>query len=760
MQFAHDRERPGIPPDESGGAVKFHPDPSVGQTGIKLFGLQDILRLFWRRIWIIVGSVVLCMLVGGAVVFSLVPEYTASAYVQIKPNKSSVANFAPRGGGAPEGLTADPTGVVTEIEVLRSRLLAERAVEKLNLFGLPEFNRALKAPSVSRRIVTSLSTYFFGAQEEKRRNLASVAERERTSVVNSFMRRLAVKPQGRSRVMGIFFRSNNPRIAAKAANTIADLYIISQLEAKFEAGKRATAWLNDRITKLRADVGTAERAVEQFRKRSGLTRGRTNATLTGEGISDINKRYITEQTLLAEATARLSQAESLLKSPRGIETAAQVLNSPNIQVLRREENTIERLRTQLSNELGERHPRMIAARSQLVEVREKIRGEINKIIQSMRNAVAMARARVGLVRKTLNAQRNEVEKHNASEVQLRAMEREATASRILLEQMLTRSKQTASQMNFEEPDAQIITAAVVPRGPSFPKTSLLLFLLFALGTGIGVCLAVLVDCVDYGYRSADEIPRGMGVAALGLVPTISKLKAFGKGPQEYCIEHPTSAYAEALRSMYTNLLLTDVGNRPSVVLFASALPNEGKTSLVVSLARLLSSAGHEIVVVDCDLKRPSLHTVFGAENGPGLGEFVKGSLALDQLIQKDTLSPAHFIRAGEVPPNSADILDSVKFQQLLKTLSRRYSMVLLDSAPVLAVSDTLFLGHLANMTILLVRWATTRRTMADLALKKLVEARANVAGVLLSMVDVKGHAQYGYSDSGQYHGALKKYYTG
>ena len=139
---------------------------------------------------------------------------------------------------------------------------------------------------------------------------------------------------------------------------------------------------------------------------------------------------------------------------------------------------------------------------------------------------------------------------------------------------------------------------------------------------------------------------------------------------------------------------------------------------------------------------------------------MNGSHALDQLIQKDNLSSAHFIRAGELPLLSADQFDSVAFQQLLKTLSRSYDLVLLDSAPLLAVSDTLFLGRLANKTVLLVRWASTRRAMAELALKKLVEARANVAGVLLSMVDVKGHAQYGYSDSGTYHGSLKRYYTG
>ena len=786
MEIIHGRNPAEMPPDESSDANTSRPLTFLEQGGI-----QDIYRLLLRRIWVIAWSMVFVVVVGATVVFSFVPQYTASAFVEINPRKSRIVNFE----AVLTGLPADTATIQTEIEVIRSRNLAERTVEKLNLFSLPEFNLALKAPSLVQRVVTSLLSKltskgrvaaaepekginteawltgatdfidqelsrFFRLRDGKHKDLAFIAKRERTAVVTEFLRRLEIKPQGRSRVLGIYFQSENPQIAAKAANTIADLYIVAQLEAKFEAAKRANIWLGERMATLREEVRITERAVEHYRKRSGLIRGRASATLTGEQVSELNRRTIIERTRLAEARARLRQAETLLQSPRAIETAGLVLNSQTIRDLRREETTVQRRLAEAANEYGDRHPLMINARAELVNVREKIRGEIDKIIQSMRNELAIARARSRSLENELKGLKNQVANLNDAEVQLRALEREATASRQLLEQLLTRSKQTATGMNFQQPDATIITAAAIPEEPTFPKTTLLLVLLLALGTGIGIFGAVVVDRLDHGYRSADEIARELGVATLGLIPTISKLKMLGKGPQAYCIEHPTSAYAEALRSLHTNLLLTDVGNRPSVVLVASALPNEGKTSLVVSLARLLSSIGQEVVVVDCDLRRPAVHKAFGAEDGPGVGEWVNGSHALDQLIQKDKLSSAHFIRAGELPLLSADQFDSVAFQQLLKTLSRSYDLVLLDSAPLLAVSDTLFLGRLANKTVLLVRWASTRRAMAELALKKLVEARANVAGVLLSMVDVKGHAQYGYSDSGTYHGSLKRYYTG
>jgi len=752
---------------------------------------RELARGLWRRRGVVIWSIVFVVAVGATFVFSLTPTYTAAAYVEINPRQAKIVNFEAVLGG----LAADRATMDTEVEILRSRKLAVRAAKKLNLANVPEFNPALRSPSSLRLALgwvidkldsekpavstladseggltkwpakSSQSIHRLLASFTRRpipanTDLETIREQEDTAIVDAFRDKLWVEPRGTSRVVGINFTSNDPKLAVEAANTLADLYIVAQLEAKFEAGRRANAWLTERIAKLRDEVKAKEREVELFRRKSGLIKGETPATLTGEQVTAANARYILERATQAAAEARLRQAENLLKAPSGIETADAVLNSPVIRDLRLQQTVVERRVAELSNEYGQRHPRIIAARAEKTDVANKIRIEIGKIIQGLRNDVAVAKARTQSVRNTLEGLKAEVGRANAAEVQLRALNREATASRTLLVQLLTRSKETASQTGFQQPDATIITAASLPDQPSYPKTTMMLVLLVALGAGVGVLAALVIDRIDDGYRSADQITRQLGVPTLGLVPMVGKVRSRGKDPQTYCVENPTSAYAEAMRTLHTNLLLTDVGNRPRVVMLSSAMPNEGKTSVVVSLARLLASVGQDVVVVDCDLRRPSVHKAFGAKDGPGLGDCVNGGLSIDDVIQEDTLTSARFLRAGTPPSNYSDLFDSVAFQQLLKTLSRNHDLVLLDSAPVLAVSDTLFLGRLADKTVLLVRWVATRRATAELALRKLLDARAKVAGVLLTMVDVKGHASYSYSDSGTYHGTMKRYYAG
>jgi capsular exopolysaccharide synthesis family protein len=772
------------------------PAQSASSIAFGPLDIREIVRVLRRGMWVIAWSIAFFLALGATFIFSIVPQYTASAYVEINPRQAQILNFK----DLMTGTTTDSTTIGTEIEILRSRNLAERAVQKLNLHSLPEFNDALAAPSIPKAIIGSIkgasSTVqeyldkwlglgkagsgaksatsepvtseftdlpllsYFRDRDNKHEEYAAVAEQERSNVVDTYLKRLNVVPLTRSRVIGIFFSSENPRTAATIVNTTADLYIVSQLEAKYETAKRANTWLSDRIAELRRDVDRAERSVETFRNKSGLTRGKGTATLVDDQLTDLNARYIQQRTLLGQALARQRQAEDLLKSPNGIETAAAVLNSQVIRDLLRDESLVQRTMVELSNEYGAKHPKMIATKAQQTDIRRKIRIEMEKIIQGLRNEVAVARGAAQQLKSELDASRVKVSALDSAQVQLRALERESNASRLLLEQLLSRSKELATQTDFQQPDATLITKAPIPDKPTYPKTGLMFILLLTLGTTVGIYGAFLADRVDHGYRSADELTRELGVVALGLIPAISQLKSRGKGPQDYCVENPTSAYAEALRSLHTNMLLADVGNRPGVVLVTSALPNEGKSSIVVSLARVLAGAGRAVVVVDCDLRRPTVHGLFGAKDGPGLVECVNGKASLDHVIQEDKQTSVHFIRAGERSTNSPDIFDSVAFQQLLKTLSRSYDMVLLDSPPVLAVSDTLFLARLANKTVLVVRWARTRRAMASLALKKLIDARANIAGVLLSRVDIEGHAQYGFSDSGTYSGAMKKYYTG
>ena len=793
---------------------------SGGRQFLTQLDLVGLLRMFWRRKRLILATAAVLTAIGLAVITSLTPRYTAFTLVEIAPRQSNIVDFE----AVLSGLPADLATIETEIQIIRSRKTARKAINRLDLTKNPEFNPVLQEPGFVERLknkvfgddqpqdrlagvdatnepLAGLETEILlpgegeeGPLEEsaqipegasplpeepaglftkilRKVGLAEtpqgpqatpeeVAQREETAVINNFLTKLKVNPEGRSRVIKISFESSDPKIAAAAANVVADIYIVSQLEAKFEATKRASAWLSERVGALREEVEAAETAVEEFRKTHGLIQGGRDATLTSEQVSTLSTEYILERTRLAEAEARLRQVERLMTSDGNIETAAEVLASPLIRDLRGEEARAEREVAQLSEQFGKKHPRMINAMAQLRDLRAKIGIEVDKIVQGLRNEVAVARARTATIRNSLDQLKGDVAQLNTAEVQLRAMEREAEASRTLLETLLARSKQTSSQEDFQQADANILSEASIPKIPSFPKKGLLATLVLLVSVMTGLILAFAMEQMDLGFRSMDQVEQVMGVAGLGLVPTVKGLRALNKPPHDYVLEYPTSAFAEALRSLHTNILLSDVSKRPKTILFTSALPNEGKTTIALSLARLLANAGQRVIVIDCDLRRNTAHKLFGLENGPGLVECLTNGIPLEEHIQKDPKSPAHLLRAGEPASNPPDLLDSFPMQRVLKTLAKNYELIILDSAPVLAVSDTLFLSRIVDKTVFVTRWATTRRETAILGLRKLREAKADIAGTLLSIVDTKDLATYGYSDSGSYQGDLKRYYSG
>ena len=732
--------------------------------------LQELLRKVRRRKWVILGTVITVLFVVAIVLFKLTPRYTAVTHVVFNPQETKVADIE----AVISGFSADAETLETEMQIIRSRTLASKTIEQLELHRNPEFNGVLRPPNPLTTILKDLRGYIgegwlavfsgifddegLSQREEFPDDQRREPEQER--IIDSFLENLEVEIAGRSRVIIITFDSESPRTAALAVNKLADLYIVAQLEAKFEATKRANQWLNDRISELREEVSITEKFVESYREKSGLIRGERDATLASEQISVLGVQHIMERTKLAEAQARLRQVERLLKLPDGIETASEVLASELIRNLRGQEAELERQTAELSAEYGERHPKMINARAQLRDLRGKIKVEVNKIVHGLRNEVAVARARAASLSAELNKLKKEVGQLNTQEVQLRALEREAVASRTLLENLLARSKETISQADFQQADATILSYAAVPQFPSYPKKKLILAVAFVGAVFLGLLLVFVVEQLDLGFRSMEQIERLMGVAPLGLVPALTGLEAIGRKPESYILDKPASAFGEAIRSLHTNLLLSSADKPPKVILVCASLPKEGKTTVVISLARLLASIGQKVIVVDCDLRRPKVHKAFGIASRPGLVECLAGEAVLDDVIQEDQYSGAYLLPVGGKTPHPPSLLGSESMNKLLDTIARRYDAVILDSAPVAAVSDSLVLSRLVDKIVFLVRWRETRREVALDGLRQIVDAGGDVAGVLLTMVNVKEHAQYGFADSGSYTGEIRKYYSG
>ena len=732
------------------------PPPVPGEVD-----LREVLSKFWRRKGLIFGVTVALTMIAALVVLQITMLYTAESTVMINYRETQVVDVE----AVVSGLVGDVETMESEIEVIKSRGLAAKTIDALRLQENPEFNAALRPRSAvdglldPRNWIPANWLRVVGADSPRDAlSEAEATERRRARIVDTFLGKLEVAPVGRSRVIRIAFTSENPRSAAEIANQLADFYIVSQLEAKFEATQRANEWLSGRLAELREAVMQSEWAVEAFRQQSGLIQGK-DATLKTQEISELNAQLVVEGIKRAEAEARLRQVEQLLNGSDGAQAVSKVLQSPLVQSLREQQAEVDRKVAELVQEFGQMHPMMISIRAEAADLRQNIAAEIERIVGGLRNEVDVARAREDTLTAALDRLREEVGQANSDEVTLRALEREAEASRALLETFLARFKET-SQEDFQQADATVISRADVPQRPSYPPRNLLLIAALGGAGLLGLMLVLGVEGLDHGFRSMEQIERQMGAPPLGLVPAIKGLAKLRRGPDTHVLERPASAYAEAIRSLYTGLLLSG-GEQPlKTILIASALPGEGKTSIALSLVRMLASTGHSVVLVDCDLRRPTAHKNFGVPSYPGLVEVVLGKASLEDVLATDPRSGARLVPAGELVPNPADLLGSPQMERLLARLAEIHDLVILDSPPVLAVSDARVLARMVDRTLFLVRWVDARRERVIAGWRQLVQAGGNVAGVALTLVDVRRHARYGYSDSGAYYGQVKKYYTG
>lgn len=709
------------------------PLPISADRGLSL---DEVVRVVARRRWLLAAIIGTSLVLASVWTQVVTPLYSAEALVLVEPKDPGIASLE----AVARGEMVDEATVRSEAYVLSSRSLAERVIRRLDLGADPRFNRALK--------------------DGKDTASNEVAQGQQLSaVIDEFLERLEVRPQQNSRVIAVRFNAEEPQRAAKIVNTLTDEYLLASLEAKFDATQRATGWLNTQVSELRSKVAAAEQEVERLRRTFGLVAG-TSGTLSGQELAEINTQAVMASAARAEAEARLNRARSLASSGGNVATASEVLGSPLIQRLREQEAELQRRVAELSSELGERHPQMLQLRAEAADLQAKIDSEVGKIVASLQNEVSVARARENAIASSRAASENRVAVGNENEIELRAAEREAEANRSLLASLLARQKEALAQEDkgSQQSDARVIAAAGPPMKPSFPKRPVVLGLVFLASLILGLLAILVLELLDRGFRSGEQVEQLTGVRSLGFVPKVTLAEQ--QSPYALIKERPRSAFGEAMRTLNWSVSLTSPDAPPKTLLITSAGPNEGKTTVATCLAAAQAQAGQRVLLIDADTRRPQVHEVTDVNRSPGLLDVLSGRAQVADVIRRLEDNGLDVIAAGTPTPNTPSLLASARMESLCAELRERFDLIIIDSPPVIAASDARILAQTADATVMVVRWAKTRRESVLLALRQLDAEGARIAGVVLMMVDARKHAEYSYGDSGAYTGALEKYYAG
>lgn len=719
----------------------------------QMLTISEILLILRRRKVMILGAIFLCSLLGILFIAMQSPKFTANTQVQIDTRGGQVTDI----DSVVMGLSADEMVVKSEIDIIKSDYMIGRIVDKQDLINHKEFNTKLQKKTFIDKMKDGLKTILAKlTQSQSDEQLDEEEQKQilRNQVIQNVRNSLAVYVSPRSYTINIKFTSKSPNLSARIANEFANQYLLDQLETKFEATKRANEWLNSRVADLKQKVQESEAAVQIYREENNLLES-DGMTINDQQISELNTQLILAKTASAQAESRLKQAQRLMRSSNGIESAGEVLNSELIQRLREQEAEVGRKKADLASRYGSKHPKMINVTAELRDIRDKIRQEIEKVVQSLRNEVEVAKTRENTLQDNIGRLTNNLSRSKRAEVQLAELEREMNTNRALYENFLSRFKETRQEQDLQQADARIISKATPPVNPSSPNKPLVLAVSILFGIMIGVGLAFLIEILDDGFRASDQTEQITGIRVIGMLPTLK-----GQGRIiDYVIQKMTSAYSEALRSIRTAIHFYDTDNPPKVILVTSSLPKEGKSQLSSSLARLTAKSGSKVLLIDCDLRRPNIANIFGVKTEYGLADILMDRIDDVSVIMKDEDSGLDFIPALNNTNIPQELLSSKKMAALVEKMSLKYDLIVLDSPPIMAVADAAKLAEISDTTLFVVRWEKTPKKVVKSALTQLRNFNVNICGLVLSQVNIKKHKEYGYGDSAYYYGKYSEYYN-
>ncbi|MDF1671601.1 MAG: polysaccharide biosynthesis tyrosine autokinase [Roseovarius sp.] len=686
--------------------------------------LAEFFRTLWRgKFWIML-CVVLAMVVGAYYAFAIkVPVYTTHSVVALESRQEQVVDIE----SVMTGLGGDQATINTEVEVILSRGLIYKLVDKLGLINDPEFNVELRPePTVSiNRGIRWIRKQIQGPLPPKP-PLNEQAVKDRT--VDMVLEAIAATNVRQSYVFHITAVTEDPVKSAAMANTLAELYIREQLEVKFAATEKATEWLAERVTQLQVELEAAESQLKEFGTNTNLISPEALAALNRQ-LKELRDRKADIETEFTRGTTRASELKAARDSGDLIAMARAI--GDRALTTRAEAATTDdlMLRGQIEDRLSQ-----AAARS--VQTQERIRTQLAALSESITE-----------VEKQIETQSGEL-------VRLQQLQRETEASRLIYEYFLSRLKETSVQQGIQQADSRILSRAVVPGEPSAPRKTMILALSLILGFLIGAAFVLIREFSQNTFRAGEQLEARTGYTVLGQIPMIPARRR--KKVLQYLSERPNSAAAEAIRNLRTSVLLSNLDKHPQIIMSTSSVPGEGKTTTSLALTQNLAGLDKKVLLVEGDIRRRTFAQYFNIKGRNGLLSVLSGEVPLAEAVVHEPSLKADVLIGEKSSTNAADVFSSKRFGEFLAELREAYDYIVIDTPPVLAVPDARVIGQSVDAILYSVKWDhTTHRQVQD-GLKSFESVNAKITGLVLGQISPRGLKRYGYGDG---YGAYDSYYN-
>jgi capsular exopolysaccharide synthesis family protein len=652
----------------------------------------------------------------------------------------------------------DPSELETEVKILQSDVLALEVIRSLNLDQRPEFGgQTSNSPSADL------------APDPLQSDPGKA-----TSLLGGFKGSLRVSLSQNSRIIEVHYRSTEPDTAANVVNALMSTYIQDNRRTRFESTMAASDWLQKQLVDLQMKVETSQEKLVRYQKEHEILGIDEKQNITTQKLDELNKSLTAAESERMDKESFYHLVESgdpdaiastagSLDSSSGLQSASVLLDT-----LRSKQADLKIQAADLNTQFGPAYPKLAQLNNQLKEIDSQIQDEMKKIASKVRGQYITALGRENMLHDALEKQKQEANKLNESAIEYNMLKRDADTNRALYEGILEKLKEASVSAGLKSNNFRIVDAARPPSSPIEPNIPRNLGFALMLGLATGVGLAFLKEGLDNTIRTTEQAHIISGLPSLGMIPLGSKSAREGPNAKRLVIAsskeavelvtqvRPQSQMAESYRALRTSLLLSNLGAPPKVIMVTSALPQEGKTTTSINTAVVLAQKGVRVLLIDADLRRPSIHKTLGMGPRSGLSNVLTGSTTLEQAITRTSILPNLFILpAGTPPPNPAELLASSNMRDMLTHLRDQYDHIVVDTPPSLSVTDAVVLSQRADAVVLVIRSGQTTKQSLRRARDLLAQVNAKVVGVLLNAVDLSSPDYYYYYE---YQGKYAQYY--
>ncbi len=716
-----------------------------------------------RQISIIIFVTLVVLALVGVYLVTAPPSYTAEAQMIIDTRK--LQPFQQQ--STLNDVAMDSATVDSQVEILKSENVILAVIRNLRLTEDPEFIGGAGGSIISTAIglVSQVANLFSGSEPP------SSFQLERRAA-DAFQSRLTVKRVGLTYVISVSFRSLNADRAAQIANAVVDAYVVDQLEAKYQTTRRAGGWLQDRIRELRDQASSAETAVVAFKAKNNIveTGGRL---VTEQQLAEVNSQIVQARATTAEAKARMDRIDDIIRAEIPDATVADTLKSEVITKLRQQYLDSAAKESEWSTKYGPNHLAATNLRIQMQQIKSAIIDELKRIAQTYRSDYEIAKVREESIMNSMSEAVSQSQSTSQAQLILRDLESSALTYRALHDNFLQRYMESVQQQSFPITEARSISSATPPMRKSHPRSMLILAMGAFGGLLLGAGVGLLRDQLDRVFRTSKQVEDELRLDCLAIVPTVkeevprpfqlgrSGAKATSRPPKtdvdalSFAIQSPFSRFAESVRSIKVaiDLEANKTGKATKVVGICSSLPNEGKSTVATNLAQLAAMSGVRTVLVDCDLRNPSLSRTLAPDAKVGMLEILAGTVTLEQTLRRDPVTNLAFIPIVMETrlAHTSEILPSEQMKKFFDLLKQRFDYVIVDFPPLAPVVDVRATAHLIDFYIFVVEWGQTKIDVAQHALTSARGVYDQTLGVVLNKANMQMFSRYQGYTGNYYH---------